>query len=221
MRNGGWLRLSGWGRWLNLAKDTKQTEIVQPTSFAQAQERCTEKNRLEIEVRNHATSNVVIMAIHGGEIEPCTDLIANDLAGTDYNFYTFRGTGTDSFRKFHVPSGNFDEPACLELVGRCDLVVSVHGLIRDGEIIEVGGLDAMLGGRIIRALMAEGFEAIHATTPHCMGKSPSNICNRGRTGRGVQLEIQRGLRDRLKNDQPLRSRFTQAIQDALVEPQPA
>ena len=33
------------------------------------------------------------------------------------------------------------------------------------------------------------------------GVNPKNICNRGATGKGVQLEISRGLRDDLKKVQ--------------------
>ena len=34
---------------------------------------------------------VLIMAIHGGNIEPCTTQIAEAIAGKDYSLYSFEG----------------------------------------------------------------------------------------------------------------------------------
>ena len=47
--------------------------------------------------------------------------------------------------------------------------------------------------RMIAALAAEGFQAENDNSHHS-GSDPRNLCNRGRSGRGVQLELTDGLR---------------------------
>ena len=57
----------------------------------------------------------------------------------------------------------------------------------------MGGLNLRLGDQIISELVKSGFEAVRATT-RLRGDQAENICNRGRSGQGLQLEITERLR---------------------------
>lgn len=79
------------------------------------------------------------------------------------------------------------------MLGTCDRVVTVHGCGVDGEIVLLGGGDDALRGAIAAQLEAVGVRFDDAPA-RLAGADPRNICNRGRTGRGVQLEVSMGLR---------------------------
>ena len=56
----------------------------------------------------------------------------------------------------------------------------------------MGGLDDVIASRIRVSLESREFKVdIHL---RLQGTDPKNICNRGPTGRGVQLELSEGLR---------------------------
>jgi phage replication-related protein YjqB (UPF0714/DUF867 family) len=92
-----------------------------------------------------------------------------------------------------VTSDLFDDPECTEIVRRAETVVTIHGANGRDPMVHVGGLDEALKAVIVDALRAEGIHADHDGTAHS-GRGPSNICNRGSSGRGIQLEISHGLR---------------------------
>jgi phage replication-related protein YjqB (UPF0714/DUF867 family) len=48
------------------------------------------------------------------------------------------------------------------------------------------------------------------------GVEPGNICNRGTSSAGVQLEIPRSLRDRLMADGRLMAAFVESVRQALL-----
>jgi phage replication-related protein YjqB (UPF0714/DUF867 family) len=53
--------------------------------------------------------------------------------------------------------------------------------------------------------------------PSLSGRSRNNICNRGRTGSGIQLEIRRGLRDELVAEPRLLRRFSRTVRESLED----
>lgn len=177
----------------------------------------TEGQDFSIIVQRREGSGVAILAPHGGKIERGTTEVARATAGEAYNLYLFEGRKADANRDLHITSTNFDEPQAIGLVQSCDQVLAVHGLAGDGEDIEVGGRDTDLRGRIDALLTAEGFASRVVTKGPYAATSPSNICNRGRTGAGAQIEIRRGLRDRLCDDPPLLVKFTRAIRQAIED----
>jgi phage replication-related protein YjqB (UPF0714/DUF867 family) len=138
-------------------------------------------------------SAFAIVAPHGGGIEPGTSEIARGIAGTVFSYYTFDGLMQDSNELLHITSTLFDEPKCLRLVNDSDFVVAIHGCGGDQMTIYVGGLYEALKIRLINSIVTAGFEARLAGTDYA-GNQLQNICNRGRSGKGVQLEISRGLR---------------------------
>jgi phage replication-related protein YjqB (UPF0714/DUF867 family) len=146
--------------------------------------------RLQVKDRK---SDCVVIAPHGGGIEPGTTEIAAAIAGWSYSLYTFDGIRLSGNDLLHITSTLFDEPKCLKLIQSSNHVLAIHGCDGFEPIVFVGGLHIEWGDHILDSLREAGFEAVRATTQF-LGTQPENICNRGESGRGVQLEISEGLR---------------------------
>ena len=167
--------------------------------------------RIRIELRD---PRVLIMAPHGGKIEPTTAEIAAAIAEDDYSFYCFEGLKTDS-RPLHIESHLFDEPRALQAVKKADIVVTVHGqLNHKEEFVMVGGLNVSLRSEIRRQLEASGFQT-RPPTEGLQGIDPENMCNRGRWKGGVQLEISRKVRDSLRIDRIRLQEFANAVRKSI------
>jgi phage replication-related protein YjqB (UPF0714/DUF867 family) len=153
--------------------------------------------RIRIELRD---PRVLILAPHGGRIEPATVEIAEAIAGTNYSFYAFEGLKRHGNNVLHIESHLFDEPRALKTVEKADVVIAVHGQIdREDGFIMAGGLDTHLRSVIERQLETSGF-LTRLPAEGLMGTDPQNICNRSKLRQGVQLEISRKVRDLLRND---------------------
>lgn len=160
------------------------------------------------------TPRILIMAPHGGTIEPTTEIIAEAIAGKDYSLYRFEGLKGDS-RMLHLESHLFDEPRAMDLVQKAEVVITVHGQIdQKEEFVMIGGLDTQLGSEIKRQLEAVGFQT-RTPAEGLSGTDPMNICNRGRSKQGVQLEISRKVRDSLRNDPNRLRLFAEAVRRAI------
>lgn len=167
-------------------------------------------------------SPVVIIAPHGGHIEPTTSLVAEAIAAERYTLYCFEGLKPGRARgDLHLTSAHFDEPRAVALLRRARMAVAIHGYLENDadEPVLIGGLDTALTTLIARELAA-GFPA--ATSGHRFpGRDPANICNRTARGAGVQIELSRTLRDRLRDDLDQRRRFAAAIHRAADAHLPA
>ncbi len=168
--------------------------------------------RVRIELRD---PSVLIMAPHGGEIEPTTAAIAETIAGTNYSFYAFEGLKKDGNSGLHIESHLFDEPRALRAVEKADVVITVHGQIdQKDEFVMVGGLNDSLRSAIEQQLKESGFQP-RPSTEGLMGTDPQNICNRGKLNQGVQLEVSRKVRDLLRNDRDRLRVFGEAVRRAI------
>jgi phage replication-related protein YjqB (UPF0714/DUF867 family) len=179
-------------------------------------------------------SDVVIIAPHGGGIEPGTLELARAIAGTEYSYYAFDAKREHNNAELHVTSTHFDEPLALCMASNARLVLTVHGCgggeeegCEDGPAkttLYLGGLDEVLIGRLNLALAAGQFDP--QTSDRLRGTETDNICNRGATGKGAQLELPKGLRTTMFADLTTRqgrltttavfARFVAAIRGALV-----
>jgi phage replication-related protein YjqB (UPF0714/DUF867 family) len=158
---------------------------------------------------------VLIMAPHGGKIEPMTSEIAEAIAKDDYSFYSFEGLKADGNSVLHIESHLFDEPRALKAVEKADVVVTVHGqLNHKEEFIMVGGLHVDLRSEIRRELEAAGFQT-RPPTEGLQGIDPDNICNRGRWKGGVQLEVSRKVRDSLRMAPERLQGFADVVRKAI------
>ena len=140
-------------------------------------------------------SPVAVIAPHGGAIETRTSEIARAIAGNNFNLYLFEGIKpSDNYSSLHLNSYFFDEPKCLDLLARCQFVVAIHGCTGADERVLLGGLDVTLKSQIADALAEE--RVVVETTGHRFpATDPNNICNRGYSRQGAQLELTRALRD--------------------------
>lgn len=183
-------------------------------SFKELREREIEGRDYRIRI-NLKDGPVLVMAPHGGKIEPTTAEIAEAIAGGDYSFYSFEGLKADGNSVLHIESHLFDEPRALEAGKKADIVVTVHGQIdqRD-EFVMVGGLHESLGSEIKHQLEAAGFKT-RPPTEGLMGTDPMNICNRGRSKQGIQLEISRKVRDLLRTDKDKLQTFANSVRKAI------
>lgn len=141
----------------------------------------------------HQQSRFAIIAPHGGGIEPGTSEITKAIAGTQFSYYTFNGIRPEGNAQLHITSTLFDEPKCLQIVNDSEIVVAIHGCEGDEKFLYVGGLHNELRTILTTELAKAGFDA-RWIDANFAGTQLQNICNRGRLGRGVQIEISEGLR---------------------------
>lgn len=147
-----------------------------------------------VRIEHKPESRIAILAPHGGAIEAGTSEIARAVAGSEFNLYLFEGLRASSnYATLHLTSHRFDEPRCLKLLARCDHVIAIHGCRGDAPQALLGGLDHALRRQIGKAIAASGIEARLAGHRY-RGVHPQNICNRGRRGAGVQVELTSALR---------------------------
>lgn len=166
---------------------------------------------------NNVGSPILILAPHGGKIEPTTSEITRKIAGDKFSYYCFEGKKTNRKGELHITSTNFDEPKCLKLVAQSEIIITIHGKAGAGERIFMGGKNKTLSDQIKAALLKADFNIEDETNPNLMARNKDNICNKGNSGNGVQLEIEKGLRDRLKTDQELIACFCSTIQMAIIK----
>jgi phage replication-related protein YjqB (UPF0714/DUF867 family) len=148
-----------------------------------------------VHVMHGEKSGVAVVAPHGGKIEGRTSEIARLIAGDEHALYLFEGLRTtgDNFDCLHLGSHRFDEPRALDLISGCNTVVAVHGYAAIGPDVLLGGLNERLKREVAQALAKIGLT--YLTDGHRFpGRDPRNICNRGRSGRGLQLELSSGMR---------------------------
>lgn len=169
-------------------------------------------------------SSVAIIAPHGGGIEPGTADIADAVAADQHAFAAFKGIKKTGNADLHIRSDRFDEPTAIRAAKQAHMVVTIHGCRGQDERVYVGGRNADAKIRVIDALNRAGFPAQESLKPGLRGRSRHNICNRCRTGQGVQIEISKGLREKMFEGLAKRSvrkktdmfyRFVRTLRDAI------
>jgi phage replication-related protein YjqB (UPF0714/DUF867 family) len=162
-------------------------------------------------------SPVAVIAPHGGTIEPTTSEIAMAIAGDTHSLYCFEGLiPARPHAELHITSERFDEPSGRDLVAAAEFAVAVHGR-KDGDDAEsvwLGGRDDVLAGLVGAALVEAGFR-VQFAVGKLEGKGVRNICNAGRRGAGVQLELPRTLRDVLRADRARLGAFATAVRRSI------
>ncbi|MFZ7101553.1 MAG: poly-gamma-glutamate hydrolase family protein [Peptococcaceae bacterium] len=161
-------------------------------------------------------SPILLMAVHGGGIEHYTSAIADLIAGEEFSFYTFAGLKEYGNRALHITSTKFDEPQGLGMAENAGIIISIHGeKTLTEEFIIVGGLNKELSAEIEAVLKGAGF-TLRNDRPDLRGISAANICNKGRSGQGVQLEISAGLRKRIRLEKECRDTLISVIRRVLL-----
>ena len=163
-------------------------------------------------VHTSRPSSVAIVAPHGGKIEPGTSEIALAIAGADFNLYLVEGMLPErNYPRLHVTSHHFDEPRGLKLVGACDIVVAIHGCDDTHSQLLLGGRDESTKRAIGNALSDTSIDSRIDGHPF-PGDEAQHICNRRRSGQGVQIELPRRFRTSLSVEA-----FVAAVRKVLLE----
>lgn len=159
-------------------------------------------------------SETVVLAPHGGWIEPKTSAIAEAIARQDLSLYVFEALRKAPHGHFHITSHRFDEPKAIELIGKSRIALAIHGRRNEGnDAVWIGGRAINLRDAVGQSLRTAGFEA--ELNDRLAGIDKANICNRTRSGEGVQLELSRRLRDELIADSELLRSFSDAVRNSV------
>lgn len=139
-----------------------------------------------------------VVAPHGWSMETGTHELAEAIAGAEmdgpaWSVYEFRATMPANNTDLHITSTLFDEPTCEWLLKQSMRVITVHGKSGSTPMAYVGGLDTLARDRVAAELTAAGF-TVATPTESYDGDDPANLCNRGLSGMGVQLELTTALR---------------------------
>ncbi|MEI4830970.1 poly-gamma-glutamate hydrolase family protein [Bacillus sp. FJAT-53711] len=174
-----------------------------------------------IETQDIPNSDVIILAIHGGEIEFGTDQIAKKIALGDYSYYIFNAkkkedSNHDGRNDLHLTSTHYDDPIALKMIAQKSKVVSIHGVKGTEKLVYMGGLDVELRDKISKELSDAGFR-MGDTPDKLKGISPENIVNKGKNLKGAQLELTDDLRTELTNNTSKMEKFSDAIRLAIAE----
>ena len=166
--------------------------------------------------RDNADPRVLIMAPHGGKIEPHTSLIAKRIANDTFGYYAFEGIRKRNNRDLHITSHKFDEPRAVRFARQSTTILTVHGRRDNGDpsTVYLGGLHNQLVNLLGRELDLEGF-ASRSYVRDFRGTSVTNICNRGKSGAGAQLELPYTLRQELARNEEALDRFAKAALRAI------
>jgi len=184
------------------------------SSFKNLSEREIEHRDYQINIVSRP-GNILVIAPHGGKIEPGTSEIAGAIASPDFSLYSFEGLKPTGNCILHIESYLFDEPRAIEAVNKADIVISIHGHCDNKDsFIMIGGLNTQLCNHIERNLSDLGYH-FRTSSKGLGGKDPNNICNRGRYRYGVQLEISKKLRYSLRNSRGILNIFANAIRQAI------
>lgn len=175
------------------------------TSYAQLLASYRENKDFQIISHTSPQAKLLCIAIHGGAIEPGTKDVVwqlHNLMPRKSSLYVFDSTlpwaanqyGNDAH---HITSTKFDEPIALNMVNLHQMIISIHGCEGNKPAILMGGLDEAL-----KTTLADTFEenglCVKRDSHKYPGTSKHNICNRGLSGQGVQLELTQALRQNSK-----------------------
>lgn len=187
------------------------------SSMQELEKETIENEDWKIIIRNR-NSNVSILAIHGGGIEPATTELASMIADEgEYNYFTFEGIRSKGNQELHVTSTHYDNEDAMNLVTESNQVIAIHGCEGEEKIAYVGGKDERLKSSIIEQLNNIGIKAKEATS-HISGQQDNNIVNCTVSGMGIQIELTTSLRKAFfKNNRMNRkSREDQSNWDKLM-----
>ena len=165
------------------------------TSYTNVKQRYIEGNDYNI-ITRESDSDISIIAPHGGFIEHGTDQIALYIASDDFSFYCFNGL-CDPSHHLHISSTLFDEPKLNNLLAQTATVITIHGCKGAEPYVYFGGRHQSLIEILIDELIKAGYPATMDPNPQRKGLHENNICNRGLSQQGVQIELTQGFRKQL------------------------
>jgi phage replication-related protein YjqB (UPF0714/DUF867 family) len=157
----------------------------------------------------------VVLAIHGGGIEPGTSELCLGIAGyhpasfittpgqPTYDYWMFEGLRASNNAELHVTATSCDDPIALSLSAGARRVLSLHGctpaqlgLTDDSQAVFVGGRDIVMRDRLAKIYLNIGIQTLTEDAGNfgLEGSNQRNIVNRSLTAAGVQVELTTPLR---------------------------
>lgn len=163
-------------------------------------------------------SNVAVIAIHGGGIEPgTTELIKNLAEENSYSYYSFNGIKKKDNQNMHITSTDYDEPQALNIVANSSITLSFHGYAEQKKKhTYIGGLDKELAKKIKIKLKEAGFSVSDAPKKYD-GRNRNNIVNKNKQNKGVQLELSTAQRKAFFKNNDLSSTNRKYKKDIFYE----
>ncbi len=164
-------------------------------NFAELSRSETEGIDYSISFVERPKQSLLIAAPHAGVIEVGTSSLSDHVAGEDYSLYRFESHKVvdENYMSLHITSHIFDEPICVRATKCHDTVVTIHGCNDSEEIVFLGGLNQKLIESIAESIRSIGVD-VQTENHRFPGRHRNNICNRGRSEMGVQVELSEPLR---------------------------
>jgi len=173
------------------------------------------KGAYKIELRQRGSA-IALIAPHAGRIGAGISEICRFVAGSDLTYYLFEGCKSDNNSALHIASSRFDEPQGLEVSQSAQIVVTIiHRQSGREPFINVGGLASQLVYTTTDLLRRAGYAVGRHIKPSLRGLHQGDICNRGITRQGLQLELSHGLRKILTTDKREMERFSIVLRAAF------
>lgn len=144
--------------------------------------------------RESSFPTIVILAPHGGGIEPGTEELAMEIHEPGEGLFIFSGLKKWGNSSLHVTSNRYDHPEALRMARNSKLCIAIHGAKGKEPITYLGGLCEQGIKVIAEELRERGFSVSTNPPPEINGKSPQNIVNKNTRGKGIQIEISEGQR---------------------------
>jgi phage replication-related protein YjqB (UPF0714/DUF867 family) len=182
--------------------------MPEPASYNEILEKYLPGRDFRVEFGDNNIERCLLVAPHGGGIEPGTSEILKAVAELGgWAWYEFAGFLRQGNKEaLHIPSTKFDEPTLMGLLPRTNFITSFHGADGAGApVVYVGGawglgreaMIASINGTSKKHGMHATDAVEHAAAVNFRGVDKSNITNRGKLGEGVQLEFSREARNLL------------------------
>jgi len=198
---------------------------VEGTTYAKRWKRHEWSQMVEKQATDAPETQKIVMAIHGGGIEPGTSEIALAVAGYHpdtlvasvddlglHDFWLFEGLLPSGNGKLHVTASHYNDPIATELVQNARRCISLHGCsdTQANGKIQIGGCDIELRDIVLEELTIAGIPAEITTNQMLGGDLPDNIANKTKILGCVQLEMGTSYRSSLfgTNTQPQRKKTT-------------
>ncbi len=168
-------------------------------------------------------SGILVMAFHGGFIEPGTTELAQAIAGEDLSYYGFEGlmdheTDESSYTSslLHLTSTKFDEPILMKLAPAKEFCLAIHGFGGVEADFCVGGANVDQRRQITETLSKSSpdFKSCELCCNPFNGTSLKNPVNRC-LKRGVQIEISPRARKKIISDVKFRKHVAGIFRKAL------
>lgn len=191
-------------------------------SFAELARENIEGKDYEILIQK-TQSRVLVMAFHGGLIEPGTTELGEELSRGEFNFYSFIGKKNHDVHEpsftsadLHVTSARFDEPQLLNLTSESQSCVALHGFGGDEADFCIGGANAEMRKAFALKLGSTlpEYRSCELCCPPYNGVSLKNPANRCQTT-GVQIEMSPSVRRRILADEAFKKAVAKAMKEVL------